>query len=348
MNGVIVTECHEPFWEIFEEKNAGFGFSLGTIFKFIIAQIKLMWKYITKIPDHDIVMVGFIGQMDMFLAKALAWLTGRKLVFNPLVSIYDTVVGDRQFVNPNSMKAKIFRWLDKTTGKMADAIFLDTDTHIDYFCHEFDLPREKFHRIWVGADETIFTPLEITEKAIPNFEVLFIGKFIPLHGLPKIVQTAKLLQSDPHIHFTLVGQGQLRPSIDRQIEAASLSNISVIDWIPYEDLAAKMSEADLILGIFGDSDKAHRVIPNKVYQGLAVGQAVMTMDSPASRELLTHGKNVWLVENTPEKMAEAVTYLTHSPSELNKIRHGALELSVQNLTQSALGNEITKILELLK
>ena len=46
-----------------------------------------------------------------------------------------------------------------------------------------------------------------------------------------------------------------------------------------------MAKADVVLGLFGDVDRAMRAIPNKVYEGLAARKAVMNMDSPTLREI---------------------------------------------------------------
>ena len=349
MNNVIIHECHEPFWELFEEKGSEFRLGFGTILKFVAAQFRLAWRYTTKMPDHDIIMVGFIGQIDMFLAKTLAWLTGRKLVFNPLVSIYDTVVGDRKMVTDASLKARFFKWLDQISCRMSDLVFLDTEAHIDYFCQAFNLERAKFQRIWVGADESVFCkPTAALAKENPTvFEILFIGKFIPLHGLPKIIETAKLLEHEEKIHFTLVGHGQLRQVIEAQIQTLDLKNITMINWIPYESLGEIMTAAAVILGIFGDSDKAARVIPNKVYQALAVGKPVLTMDSVAARELLTHRKNAFLVTNSAEAMAAALLELKADNALLKTLEGNAQEIFDSELNNSALGLDIRRALEVL-
>jgi glycosyltransferase involved in cell wall biosynthesis len=54
-------------------------------------------------------------------------------------------------------------------------------------------------------------------------------------------------------------------------------------------------QADVCLGIFGTSEKASRVIPNKVYQILASKKHLITADTPAIRELLKEGPCVHLV-----------------------------------------------------
>ena len=70
--------------------------------------------------------------------------------------------------------------------------------------------------------------------------------------------------------------------------AATAAKLRWVDWVDYADLVSWISRADLCLGIFGTSEKAASVIPNKVYQVVAAGRPVVTRDSPAIRELLEH------------------------------------------------------------
>jgi len=119
-----------------------------------------------------------------------------------------------------------------------------------------------------------------------------VGKLIPPHGCATILHAAALLIAHP-IHFTLIGSVQDGPTVRRLVAGLGLSNVTLIDWVDYERLAGWYADSDICLGIFGDSDQANRVVPNKVYQALAVGRAVITRDSSAIREMFEVGEELW-------------------------------------------------------
>jgi glycosyltransferase involved in cell wall biosynthesis len=115
--------------------------------------------------------------------------------------------------------------------------------------------------------------------------VLFYGQFIPLHGVPTIIEAARRLRQQP-VDWLLIGRGQESPRICQMLDADPLPRLRWIEWVDYATLVEHIRAADVCLGIFGTSEKAASVIPNKVYQVLASGKPVITRDSAAIRELL--------------------------------------------------------------
>jgi len=341
--GVSVQECHVPVWELQEHKGASFGFSAGFLLRFLLAQLKLLLKFIAQ-TRPNIILVGYIGHLDIFSAWILAKLSGAKLIFNPLVSLYDTVVSDRNFASRSSLKGRFLLWLDKTACKLADLVILDTEEHIRYFKEVLGIKGPRFSRIWVGADDELFHSVGGSERN-DQFNILFVGKFIPLHGLSKVIDMAARLETYPGIQLTVIGSGQLQEEIHTQTQELNITNIKFIDHVPYEDLSKLMESADLILGIFGDSNKAARVIPNKLYQALAMGKAVLTMDSPAARELLTDGETAFLCAADPETMASRVLEIKENEPQRLKVAQKGLALFKDQLCINELGKMLVTTLE---
>ncbi|MBC8078690.1 MAG: glycosyltransferase, partial [Chloroflexales bacterium] len=280
-SGATVTECHEPVWELWRDKSGLRPLAL------VVLALRLLWGYARlalrygRAPAHDVLIVGYLGQLDMPLAWLLAQLRGVPVLFNPMLSLYDTVCDDRALLVPDSLPGRALWLIDHVACRLADLTILDTAQHADYFARTFRLPRSRFDVVPIGADSDHFAP----QPAPPpheQCEVLFVGKLIPLHGCETIVRAAALLRNQP-IHFTLVGAGQQQEQVRLLVAQLALANVTLVDWVEYAELPACYAQADICLGIFGSSEKASRVVPNKVFQALATGRPVITADTPAIR-----------------------------------------------------------------
>jgi glycosyltransferase involved in cell wall biosynthesis len=269
-------------------------------------------------------MVGYLGHFDMFLARPLASIRRKPLFFDAFLSLYDTVVMDRKLLKPESLPARFLFWMDRTACLLADRVVLDTRAHIDFFVETFHLSEKKFRRVFVGAETGLFHPCGAEPESISgksSFRVLFYGQFIPLHGIDVIVRAAKILEGED-VEFTLIGKGQEYSRIRALADHLGVSNIRWIEWVPYEDIRSYICGSHAGLGIFGDTEKAGRVIPNKAFQILACRRPLITGDSPAIRELLVNRATVILCKRgMPEDLAEAILLLK-TDSEL---RHAVSE-----------------------
>jgi glycosyltransferase involved in cell wall biosynthesis len=98
-----------------------------------------------------------------------------------------------------------------------------------------------------------------------------------------------------------------------------------------------MREAQVCLGIFGDTPKARRVVPNKVYQCLAAGAAVVTGRSPASEELLVDREHALLCEMASGKaIADAILDLKRSPALRQRLGENGARLFRERYTPQIL------------
>jgi glycosyltransferase involved in cell wall biosynthesis len=317
--GIELIECHEPVWESMRYKTSalkGPFHYLGILWRLLVAYAKLSVRYL-RAPDHDVVLVGYLGHFDVFPARILSWLRRKPLVFDAFVSLYDTAVEDRGVFSKTSLPARILKMVDRWSCKLSDLVLLDTDQHIDYFCSEFGLERDRFQRVLVGADSAYIqaAPRPAEGDDTEPFVVLFYGKFAPLHGIRFILDAAHALRHHPDILFRIVGGGQTFDECQAYATHLGLANLELIPWLEPDALREAIGTSGACLGIFGDTAKAERVVPNKVYQCLAAGAPVITGRSAAAEALLHDRGDVLLCTMADgDALAAAILELRNEPA----------------------------------
>jgi glycosyltransferase involved in cell wall biosynthesis len=317
--GAHVSQCHAQVWNTLDKSQVkSLAGKLGTDLRFLASRISLRRQYAAMAPC-DVLLVGYLGHLDVGLARRIAH--GKPVVLDAFLSLWETVVEDRKLLRPQGLAAQFLRSLERRAYLAADLILLDTQAHIEWVAQEFHVPVERFARVFVGADDRVFHPPGPDEAPPPADgprEVLFYGKFIPLHGVEIILRAAHLLAGESDIRFTLVGTGQTYAAARELAASLRLPRVTWVDWLDYEALPRAIWRAHVCLGVFGPEGKALRVIPNKVFQALACGAPVITADSPAMRELPPMGPALTLIPpGDPEALAAAIRTACAAPRPLH-------------------------------
>ncbi len=270
-----------------------------------------MWRFVfSKRSSYDVVFVGFFAQPILPLVRFL-W--RGPLVSDAFISLYDSLVLDKNLSRKGGIVARLALWLDRFCIRHSDAVLVDTLAHKEFY--ESLVPGEKtppIHRMWASADELVFRPLDALRYAPDDgrlFEVLFWGGFIPLQGVNVIVKAAALLDRGL-IRITIVGTGQTYAEC--RTLARSLGVDEAIRWVGWsssDELIALARESHLLLGVFGETEKARRVIPNKAFQALALAKPLLTGRCSGISELLNEGRDVLLCEmGDPEDLAQRIEF----------------------------------------
>lgn len=325
--GVEVVERHVPVWESREHKwTAG----PGVVPRLLLAEARLLRR---SRAQADAVIVGYPGHFDLPAAQRAA--RGRPVIFNPLVSLSDTMVGDRGRFRTGSLPARLLASIDRRALRAADLVVADTQANADFLGELAGLPEQRFAVSFVGAEEDIFKPGWAPEEPAT---VLFVGKLIPLHGLETILGAARFA---PELRFRVIGSGQLE-----QLLVSRPPNVEWVDWVDYEQLPRELHRASCALGVFGTSDKARRVIPNKAFQALACGVPLVTADTPAARELLSDGESALLVPpGDPEALADALRRLSSQPELAQRLADGGHAAYREQASEEVLGARWRALIE---
>jgi GT2 family glycosyltransferase/glycosyltransferase involved in cell wall biosynthesis len=372
--GYDVVEIHDALWERTRDKHAGY-FSprsllrLGFEWLGSARRLARAWRSSGGAP---VAVVGFNGQLDVLLLRLLCGRYGTRIVFAPLVSVTETLVEDRGVYDAGSLAGRALRLLDRASCRAADVVVVDTEEHRRYFVEVLDIDPSRLLVCHLGADPHVF--LEPQEHAPPSvddgpgagrpgrfrvelpytldnrsrrredddekLDVLWFGQYLPLHGLDVIVDAVGRLalrdEMRGRLRFTFIGTGEERVRIERELRATR-ADVRFLDWVPYEELAARIAKADVVFGIFGSSRKARMVIPNKVYEAAAVGRAIVTADTPAIREVFADGEDLVLCRADGLALATSLARLASDGDLRDRLAAGARRLMLDRFSSASLG-----------
>lgn len=310
---VELIECRVDVWSKVQDKSqVGIGRWLALLARIALVYPLLAWRYL-RLPRHDWVLLGYPSIPDIFVIRVLAWLRGARVAMDWFLCAYDTVVLDRRLVGPRHPLARLLWAGEWLAVRLADQVFMDTGAHARRMEQLFRLPAGRCGSVWVGVEDEVFAAAPTapasaaTNESDAPLQVLFYGQFIPLHGAATIVEAARLLRDDS-VDWLLIGRGQDSARVHALLDADPLPRVRWLDWVDYPQLAAHIRASNVCLGIFGTSDKAASVIPNKVFQVLAAGRPIITRDSPAIRELIHHQPpcSQLVSAGDPQALADAV------------------------------------------
>ncbi len=317
--GWQVSELNVPLGASTAEKVAAAG-SAGAALGLVGKQAR-SWRGLVAGRRHlteqpDVVLVGYLGHADVHLARAL--FPRATIVLDHLVGLADTV-RDRGLERGPIGRA--LSGVDSAALRAADVVVVDTPEQAA------ELPpaaRARAVVVPVGASSAWSRAAgpEDRDRAEGPLRVVFVGLFTPLQGTPTIARAIAQLRDAP-VEVTLVGTGQDHAEVRAIL--ADHPAITWHDWVDPDALPGLVAAHDVCLGIVGTGAKAQRVVPTKVYQGLAAGCAVVTGDTPAAAAL---GDGVLRVPpGDPSALAEALLHLATDPEALAMARRRARAIS---------------------
>jgi glycosyltransferase involved in cell wall biosynthesis len=305
----------------------------------------LLFAFARVARAADVLLVPAFRHKDMPLAS---WLKGRRpLVFDPLVSRHDTLVRDWAIHSEGSRQARWNEWIDRWALSLADRVLCDTWAHGRLY-EALGVPKHRLWRVPVGAEDVFF---RIGDPPDPGpVRVVYVGGFLPLHGVPTVIEAAARLEREasslPDFTIELVGEGIELERARRLAARCGLRRTTFRGPCPYHEAPRVLGEAHVVLGAFGATAKAGRVIPHKVYQGLAAGRAVVTGDGSGLRELFEPGTHlIGVARDHADGLAAALKELISSPERRAALGARGRERATEVGSTERIGVELKRAIE---
>lgn len=307
-NGCSVEEINHPLelstaqrveilkkpWKLF-----GFAWNLLGLWRALRRDAR---AWVKRNGRPDAVLVGYMGHFDVLLAHHV--FKGVPIILDHLIFAGDTAK-DR---GAQGIKVRLLQRLDRMAIGSATLTLLDTKEHQEMMPagHESMVVPVGAPDEWYAAGAAERTA-ESDGRASRSNDIVFYGLYTPLQGVPVIAEAARLL-ADRGLtpRFTLIGKGQDYDRVRRI--AHGLDNVTFREWVEPEELPSLVAGHAISLGIFSTTPKGLHVVPNKVYQSMAAGCAVITSGTAPQRRMLGDGV-VYVRPGDPRALADAIEKL---------------------------------------
>lgn len=323
--GHTVTELNEPLTVSTESRVAALS-SPSAALTFFGALVTRWTRLVRGSAAYrgrnkpDAILVGYLGHFDVLLARLLFPAT--TIILDHLIYAADTAA-DRGA--KGRLLRRLLTALDRLALTTADIVVYDTPAHADLAPARL---RDKGVVVPVGASDAWFD----ARRDSPDNGLVFYGLYTPLQGSPTIGRALRILADSGDLpKTTMIGTGQDYDEVRRIVGDA---DVTWIDWADAGELPDIVASHSIGLGIFGTTEKAQRVIPNKVYQSMAAGCATITSDTAPQRDVLGDAAT-YAPAGDAEALASAIRELVGDDERREEMRERAFRLASRAFSHGA-------------
>lgn len=223
----------------------------------------------------------------------------------------------------NFLKHALDRWLGDFMRR-CQHIIIPSESMRQILVDQYGL-KDRFTVIPTGIDLEAYRTADRNRirrrrKWEKDTVMISVGRLAPEKNWTTLIHAAALvLKEHPRFRLVLIGDGQERKVLEGLARELGIRRrVTFTGALPFSEIPTYMKASDL----FGFASVTET-------QGLATLEAmaarlpVVAVDASGTRDILKHGKQGYLVENTAEALAAAIKKLLSNPARMNQFAEAA-------------------------
>lgn len=279
----------------------------------VSSHLGLIQAFLSKMNRPDLIWIPCFRQRDVHSAAVWSRIWSVPTIFDPITSVYEKETYERKKWPPGSKSAERRKAWEKRLFLKVDLVVLENQAYMNFIHREMDIPMNRLAAIYQGAFTDFFIPID-QPPSEPPYEIVFVGSFHPSMGTDVIVEAARQTTDLP-CKWVFVGDGDLKNQTEQS--AKGLPNVVFEGWLDYQRLPSRLSKAHILLGIFGTTFKTDFVIPNKVFESMAMAKPLITQWANSYQENIGRTDVIgWVPKGNAQALAETVRNWLSEPQDL--------------------------------
>lgn len=328
------------------------------VFSFLSFMLSSFWNGL-KVKNVDVVWGTTPPIFQAVTAWALARLKGARflLEIRDLWPAFAIAVG----VLHSPLLIRLSEWLERFLYHHADRVMINSPGF-----HEHVHQRGAKHIDLVpnGADPRMFDPHHDGSafRQAHNLEGKFVLLYAGAHGISNdlgvLLQAAALLQesgkTSPHRQvvdqpepvIVLLGDGKEKASLQQQAAELQLGNVIFLPPVPKSHMSQALAGVDACIAILKPIPLYATVYPNKVFDYMAAGKAVLLAIDGVIRQVVEEAAaGIFAPPGDPQRMAETILWMANHAPETRQMGKNGRRYVEEHFDRAVLANQLMDVLD---
>jgi glycosyltransferase involved in cell wall biosynthesis len=280
-------------------------------------------------------------------AWALARLKGAKFLFEvrDLWPQFAIAVG----VLKNPVLIALSEWLERFLYRRADRVMVNSPGFLGPVTGR---GAKHVDLIPNGADPSMFDPIDsgAAFRQSNQLENKFVALYAGAHGMSNdlniILESARLLANETHIHIVLLGDGKEKTALMAQAREMELLNLTFLPSVPKTEMASALAGADACIAILKPLEEYKTTYPNKVFDYMAAGRPVVLAIDGVIREVVeAAGCGIFAAPGNAEEIADAIRKLAADAEQSRTMGLKGRRYLEENFSRAVIGDKLVELLE---
>lgn len=280
-----------------------------------------------------------------FTAWAIARLKGVPFLFEvrDLWPAFAVAVG----VLRQPMLIRLSQWLERFLYRRADLVVVNSPGYIQ---HVKERGARRVELVPNGTDTSMFNPSVRGEnfRATHSLEGKFVALYAGAHGLSNdlgvVLEAAVKLQPRGDIRLVLLGDGKDKPALQARAEAEGLDNVLFLPPVAKGDMPSALAAADACIAILKPIELYKTTYPNKVFDYMAAGKAVVLAIDGVIREVIEEaGAGIAVHPGGAASLSEAIMRLADNAELCQQMGQRGRKYVEEHFERSSLASRFLQL-----
>jgi glycosyltransferase involved in cell wall biosynthesis len=248
-----------------------------------------------------------------------------------IYDVYPDILVQHKIFKTDAVLVKLWQKANKAVFGRADSVFV-LSRGMKRVVSEYG-NRDKVRVVPLWYNSKAIRPISKTENTFiarhgltDKFVVLYSGNLGVTHNVDVVLDLA-LKTRRPEILFIIIGDGDRKKHIQKQIKVKSITNCMVLDYQPIETLSHSLSAADLALVTLG-KEASLLSVPSKTFNLMAVGVPILAVaerESELASVVRTHKLGKCYSEDQVEEMVAFIQELADNETYQDELKRRCRE-----------------------